>query len=69
MRRQDELAVQAAMISLLTVVREVLADLGAQMALAEKHKLVEALALAGTAEALGVSVRSGWDCRPAGGWA
>jgi hypothetical protein len=46
-------------------VGEVLADRGAQMALAEKNELVEALALDGTDEALGVCVEVGTARRQA----
>lgn len=41
------------------VVREVLADNGAQMVLAEKHELVEAFGFDGPHEAFGVGVEVG----------
>jgi hypothetical protein len=47
------------MVALSVVVRQILVDCSAQVALAEEHELVEALAFDGTNEALGVSVQAG----------
>jgi hypothetical protein len=55
------------MVPLFVVVEEVLADRGAQMVLTEEHELVEALALDGTDEALGIGVQIGAARRQADG--
>jgi hypothetical protein len=57
--RYDELAAQTLMVALSMVVLQIRVDCSAQVALAEEHELVEALARDGTDEALDVIVEVG----------
>jgi hypothetical protein len=65
--RRDEPPIEALVVALGVVVGDVFSDVCAEMVLAQQDELVEALALDGTDEALGVSVQDGTARRQADG--